>query len=80
MTILFGLFYAVLVGALLFGQARVVRRAVTERTAGVGRFSYELAKAPAGFWVMLILETIGLLAVVIYCVSALAVVVMGARG
>ena len=80
MTLLFGLLYTVLIGALLRGQAHVVMRAVRKRTAGVGRFTYELHKAPVGFWIALLLETIGLLAVVTYLISALIVVVTGARG
>lgn len=71
---LVGLLYAVIVSALLFGQFKVVQRALRQREAGIGRFTYALPAAPAGFWLMLALEVAGLLAVLLYFAGALAVV------
>ncbi|MCR2833000.1 hypothetical protein [Parerythrobacter lacustris] len=71
MIALLGLFYAVLVGALLVGQWKVVSRAIRQRQAGLGRFTYARTEAPFGFWTMLILETVGLLAVALYTLGAL---------
>ncbi|MXO73086.1 hypothetical protein [Alteraurantiacibacter buctensis] len=72
---LIGLFYAVIVGALLFGQCKVVNCALRQRTAGMGRFTYELNEAPVGFWLMLALEVAGLLAVLLYFVGALVAII-----
>jgi len=74
MTHIFGLFYAMIAGALLLGQVKVVRRALSQKMAGLGRFTYSLSEAPTGFWVMLVLEIAGMLAVALYFVGALAVV------
>ena len=68
---LVGLFYAVIVGALLFGQFKVVKRALRQQAAGMGRFTFALDEAPVGFWLMLALEVAGLLAVLLYFVGAL---------
>ena len=65
--------FAILI-ALVVGQFRIASRALHERKAGMGRFTYSFEKSPIAFMLVLILEWVGLAFVFAYL---LAVVVGG---
>lgn len=75
MIILFGLIFAAIIGALFFGQFKVVRRAFRQRTAGMGRFTYVREESPTGFWIVLAFEIAALMLVALYFAAALGILI-----
>ena len=74
MTLLFAICGLVLVGALFAGQWRIVSRAFHQGEAGLGRLAFVRKDAPFGFWAMLALELLGLVALFAYLVSTLTMI------
>ncbi|MWV29188.1 hypothetical protein [Aurantiacibacter rhizosphaerae] len=73
MIILFGLIYAAVIGALFFGQFKVVRRALQQRVAGMGRFTFPREESPIGFWIVLGIEIAALMLASLYFAAALGI-------
>ena len=71
MIVAFGLGYLVLALVLFLGQLRVIKHAWCERKAGIGRFSYALKGQPIRFWIVLVLECVGLLLVASYVIGGI---------
>ncbi|MBX7495067.1 hypothetical protein K3172_04250 [Qipengyuania sp. 6B39] len=67
------LLYLAFAIALFVGQAKVIMKAVRLRKAGLGRLTYALDEQPIGFWVMLIIETAGLMMVATYLLGTLGI-------
>ena len=60
--------FAILI-ALVVGQFRIASRALHERRAGMGRFTYSFADSPKAFIAVLILEWVGLVVVFAYLLA-----------
>ena len=60
--------FAILI-ALVVGQFRIASRALHERKAGMGRFTYSFEKSPIAFMLVLILEWVGLAFVFAYLLA-----------
>lgn len=66
--------FAILI-ALIVGQFKIASRALHERKAGIGRFTYSFDDAPVAFALVLLLEWIGLIVVLVYLLSLVALAV-----
>ena len=73
--VLFTLLAFAIILAMFVGQFRVARRALHERKAGVGQFTYSLDESPKAFIAKLVLVWLGLVIVFAYSM-ALAVGVL----
>ena len=63
--------FAILI-ALVVGQFRIASRALHERKAGIGRFTYSFEESPKAFIAVLILEWLGLVFVFAYLLALVA--------
>jgi len=71
---LLALLYLAVIAALCAGQVKVIRKAMQQRQAGLGRFTYELSVQPLGFWTILTLEIVGLAVVIAYLFGAVGAI------
>lgn len=62
--------------AMAAGQFRIASRALHERKAGMGRFTYSFEDSPKAFIVVLILEWVGLVVVFAYLLALIVGVLL----
>ncbi|WP_375291390.1 hypothetical protein [Qipengyuania sp.] len=66
MTGLIVTFVGILCIALVSGQVGIIRRALNDERAGIGRFTYAKGTNPELFWLILIVEMSALVTVTVY--------------
>ena len=71
MTILAAILYAIILSALLGGQARLIWRSIQSGEAGLGRFAAQRATSPIVYWIWMAVYATFLVYVAAYLIVGL---------